>query len=134
MPKLTALRPQERRGSARQRGYTWQWQKARAAFLAEPDHQFCIECQKLGMLNPGTMRMDGSRETNRRRIGLRIDHIIPHRGDQQRFWDRSNWQQLCADHHDIVKQRLEQQGAAIKGAVGLDGRPKGDHPWNRAKA
>ena len=122
------------RPSARQRGYTWQWEKARAAFLAEPDHLFCVECQKLGVLNPGTQRMDGSPETNPRRIGLRIDHIIPHKGDHRLFWDRSNWQQLCADHHDIVKQRLE-QGAAIKGAVGIDGRPKdASHPWNRPRA
>ena len=83
-----------------------------------------------GLLNPGTLRMDGSLEHNRRRIGLVVDHITPHRGDQRLFWDRANWQPLCHDHHDIVKQRQE-QGSAVKGAVGVDGRPIGAHPWNR---
>lgn len=29
-----------------------------------------------------------------------VDHIIPHRGDQKLFWDRSNWQALCKSCHD----------------------------------
>jgi 5-methylcytosine-specific restriction protein A len=29
-----------------------------------------------------------------------VDHIKPHRGDQTLFWDRSNWQALCKQHHD----------------------------------
>ncbi len=114
-----------------QRGYGGRWQRARLVFLA--DHPFCVMCEKAGLLNVGTLHMDGTPELNRRRIGLRVDHILPHRGDQALFWDKSNWQPLCADHHDIVKQRQEQQGASIKGAVGLDGRPRdASHPWNRS--
>ena len=30
-----------------------------------------------------------------------VDHIIPHRGDEALFWDRSNWQALCHRHHSI---------------------------------
>ena len=30
-----------------------------------------------------------------------VDHIIPHRGDQKLFWDRSNWQPLCEHHHNV---------------------------------
>lgn len=29
-----------------------------------------------------------------------VDHIIPHKGDKQLFWDRDNWQPLCKKHHD----------------------------------
>jgi len=119
-----------RRQSARQRGYTWEWEKARADFLAAPDNQFCVKCKARGLLNPGTMRMDGSVEANHRRIGLVVDHIIPHRGDKRLFWDRSNWQPLCHDHHDIEKQRQE-HGRETNGAT-LEGRPiAADHPWNR---
>lgn len=30
-----------------------------------------------------------------------VDHIIPHRGDERLFWDRSNLQSLCAKCHGI---------------------------------
>lgn len=30
-----------------------------------------------------------------------VDHIVPHRGDQKLFWDRSNWQPLCEHHHNV---------------------------------
>lgn len=30
-----------------------------------------------------------------------VDHIIPHRGDQDKFWDYDNWQALCKTCHDI---------------------------------
>lgn len=29
------------------------------------------------------------------------DHIVPHRGDQKLFWDRSNWKPLCEHHHNV---------------------------------
>lgn len=29
-----------------------------------------------------------------------VDHIIPHRGDNKLFWDKSNWQSLCKRCHD----------------------------------
>ncbi|WP_189426952.1 HNH endonuclease [Devosia pacifica] len=35
------------------------------------------------------------------------DHITPHRGDDQLFWDRTNWQALCAHCHNSTKQRQE---------------------------
>jgi len=30
-----------------------------------------------------------------------VDHVIPHRGDQELFWDTSNWQPLCKRCHDV---------------------------------
>lgn len=118
------------RTSARQRGYNSIWERERRVFLAQPDNQFCVKCRARGLLNPGTMHANGTLETNSRRIGLVVDHIVPHRGDQQLFWDRSNWQPLCHDDHDIIKQREEQ--GRVTGGSDLQGRPTGHHPWNQS--
>ena len=29
-----------------------------------------------------------------------VDHIEAHRGDEELFWDKSNWQSLCNDCHN----------------------------------
>ena len=29
-----------------------------------------------------------------------VDHIIPHRGDEELFWNKENWQPLCKSCHD----------------------------------
>ena len=44
----------------------------------------CVSCQAEGKLTAATV----------------VDHIIPHRGDMKLFWDESNWQPLCKEHHD----------------------------------
>ena len=31
---------------------------------------------------------------------LLLDRVIPHRGDQNLFWDEDNWQALCKSCHD----------------------------------
>lgn len=80
-----------RRPSARQRGYDRRWDKARAAFLREPENRFCRKCRQQGRMTAATV----------------VDHIVPHRGDPALFWDRSNWQPLCKPHHDSAKQREE---------------------------
>lgn len=72
------------RPSASARGYGREWRAARAKFLAL--HPVCARCRA-----PATV----------------VDHIVPHRGDPARFWDRSNWQSLCAPHHNASKQREE---------------------------
>lgn len=70
------------REGATQRGYDGRWRKARARFLRA--HPLCDECRKEGRLTPATV----------------VDHIVPHRGNQQLFWDEANWQPLCKHHHD----------------------------------
>lgn len=70
------------RGGAEARGYDGRWRKARKAFLQA--HPLCAECMKEGKLTPATV----------------VDHIVPHRGDPQLFWDAKNWQPLCKDCHD----------------------------------
>jgi 5-methylcytosine-specific restriction enzyme A len=36
-----------------------------------------------------------------------VDHIIPHKGDKELFWNESNWQALCKRHHDTDKAEIE---------------------------
>lgn len=36
---------------------------------------------------------------------IEVDHIIPHRGDEKLFWDRSNWQLLHSACHSSKTAR-----------------------------
>ena len=76
-----AVRSTVQRPSAYQRGYTYKWSKQAKEFLRA--HPWCAECAKIGQLVPATQ----------------VDHIIPHKGNQSIFWDKSNWQGLCDSHH-----------------------------------
>ncbi len=79
-------RHDHRRPSARDRGYDSRWDRERIAFLR---------------LNP-TCRRCGAPATT-------VDHIVPHRGDYSAFWNRSNWQPLCARCHNSHKQREDRR-------------------------
>ncbi|MBO4169685.1 HNH endonuclease [Cereibacter azotoformans] len=65
-----------RRPSANERGYTGKWAKARAEFLRLHPRCAC-----------------GATATV-------VDHVVPHKGDQKLFWQRSNWQPMCKPCHD----------------------------------
>ena len=78
--------PEEVR-SAASRGYDSKWQKARKRFLQT--HPLCEVCLKEGRYVKATD----------------VDHIIPHRGNRQIFWDESNWQALCHSHHSMKTKR-----------------------------
>lgn len=71
------------RGGAAQRGYNAEWRTQRRRFLSA--HPLCVECLKENRLTAATV----------------VDHIIPHRGDMKLFWDKNNWQPLCAAHHNL---------------------------------
>lgn len=71
-----------KRGNATERGYNGEWRVERKRFLSA--HPLCVECLKKNRLTAATV----------------VDHIIPHRGDMELFWDRNNWQSLCKAHHD----------------------------------
>lgn len=79
--------PSEHRPSARERGYTTQWDKARKGFLAK--HPLCVECGAKGATKVATV----------------VDHIVPHRGDKVLFWGRDNWQPLCNRCHNRKTRR-----------------------------
>jgi 5-methylcytosine-specific restriction protein A len=74
----------QRRPTARERGYDHRWRKARDQYLQAHPH-----CQRCG--KPATL----------------VDHIIPHRGDKALFWFPGNWQPLCTPCHNSAKQREE---------------------------
>lgn len=119
----------DRRGSSAQRGYGARWRKARAAFLANPDNCLCRMCLSEGRINDGSYKADGSYEPNPAKRSLHVDHIIPHHGNQDLFWDQANWQPLCAEHHNRHKQSIERLG--YDASVGADGWPvDAHHPSN----
>ena len=98
--------------SSTQRGYGYKWQQARAAYLVK--HPFCVYCLRAaGVIDTGTAEEIGM-ACMAKGIGLPyanvVDHIVPQRGDDARFWDSSNWQPLCATHHSRDKQREEALG------------------------
>jgi 5-methylcytosine-specific restriction protein A len=58
-----------------------------------------------------------------------VDHVVPHRGDPELFWN-SELQSLCESHHNSSKQSEELRGYAAQ--VGMDGVPVDPrHPVNR---
>lgn len=62
--------------------YNWQWKKVRANYLML--NPLCVECDKYGLLEPATV----------------VDHIRPHKGNLDLFWNESNYQPLCKSCHD----------------------------------
>lgn len=72
---------EQQRGTSAQRGYGYRWQRARAGYLVK--HPLCAECEKQGRVEAATD----------------LDHVIAHRGDNDLFWDRENWQGLCQPCH-----------------------------------
>lgn len=87
-----------------ERGYGSRWQKARHYFLLK--HSLCVYCEKQGRTTAATV----------------VDHIKPHKGDMELFWDSSNWQPLCKMCHDSIKAREEVRGEALV-VFGVDGYP-----------
>lgn len=92
--KERKARHDAKRPSSSERGYDGKWAKERAAYLAV--HTRCVRCNA-----PSTV----------------VDHIVPHRGDRQLFWSRSNWQPLCTPCHSRAKQaeeRRQQPGGGLR--------------------
>ena len=79
--KKTVKDYERRRGTARERGYDSRWDKARRYYLKR--HPLCVIC----------LANDKTTAANE------VDHIIPHKGDKELFWDSGNWQALCKSCH-----------------------------------
>lgn len=88
LPLIRKLQDAQRPSST-QRGYDYRWQKYRLTFLNH--HPLCADC----------LRMTPPRYTP----ATVVDHIIPHRGDQQLMWDPANHQALCAHCHNTKTAR-----------------------------
>lgn len=80
--KLHQQQSDAQRGTAHQRGYNRRWQKARITYLSR--HPLCKHCEDGDLVVAATV----------------VDHIVPHKGDQDLFWDSGNWQPLCKPCHD----------------------------------
>lgn len=84
---------------------TARWQRIRRLQLArEP---LCAMCLK-----------EGGRPT----VARVCDHVEPHRGDPDKFWN-GPFQSLCFEHHNSDKQRIE-RGGKPKPRIALDGWPE----------
>lgn len=78
--------------SAAARGYGHKWRDARSAYLKA--HPLCVYCQREGRVTAAEV----------------VNHKIPHRGNQELFWQRENWESLCKRHHDSDAQMAEKSG------------------------
>ena len=82
---------EQRRGTARERGYTRRWEHAARAFRQE----FPLCGMRPGGRAPVMSRCH---EQGKATAAQQVDHVTPHKGDQSLFWDREgNWQSLCAE-------------------------------------
>lgn len=94
----------DRRPGARARGYSSEWERARASFLAQ--HPRCVRC--------------GERSTV-------VHHAVPHRGDKAIFWDRTRWIPMCSPCHNGPAQAAEKRdgrgGGSKVDAIGPDRPP-----------
>lgn len=79
----------EGRASAAKRGYGREWQRRRRAYLMQ--NPLCVDCRAIGKLTAAT----------------EVDHVTPHRGDEQLFWAWDNLQGLCKSHHSRKTGRGE---------------------------
>ena len=81
-PKTHHGRTPEPRENANARGYNFRWQKASKAWLIL--HPLCAIHLAKGLKVLATC----------------VDHIQPHRGDPELFWDQNNWQSACKSCHN----------------------------------
>lgn len=85
---------ERKRNAVKNKLYSRQWEKARRQFLLE--HPLCVACEKQGIVTAAT----------------EVDHIVPHRGDREVFWDQSQWQALCRSCHS--RKTVLEDGAFIE--------------------
>lgn len=64
------------RGTRTERGYDNRWLKAARLFRYG---KVCVMCENKGIV----------------KMAECVDHIIPHKGDMELFWDMNNWQPAC---------------------------------------
>lgn len=62
--------------------YNYQWKKVRSLFLKE--NPLCVICLNENKITPANV----------------VDHIKPHKGDINLFWNQGNYQALCKSCHD----------------------------------
>ncbi|HVL67188.1 MAG TPA: HNH endonuclease [Vicinamibacterales bacterium] len=89
------------RGSAHERGYGSHWRKRSQAFLKR--YRLCGD-RPAGRWPVGSL----CRAAGRVSVATVTDHVRPHKGDQDLFWDElGNWQALCRDCHNAKTATLD---------------------------
>lgn len=83
-PRPSRPPAEARRGSAHARGYTRSWQRLRLRVLADVGRD--------EFRRGGPLCACGAAATE-------VDHVRPHRGDPDLFWDADNLQSLCKPCH-----------------------------------
>jgi 5-methylcytosine-specific restriction enzyme A len=64
----------------------------RASFKFRRANPWCLSCfSALGLLTRATI----------------VDHVVPHSGDFEKFWNMENLQPVCGRCHNVVKRELE---------------------------
>lgn len=77
------------------------------------EHPLCAWCEREGRVTVATV----------------VHHVVPHKGDWDRFLD-GPFLSLCKDHHDDEAKEIEYRG--YHGAVDVNGYPiDPNHPSNR---
>jgi 5-methylcytosine-specific restriction protein A len=94
------VNPREPRVSAYRRGYTKKW----SAYSRRRLQAFPL-CGMRSTPQLNTQHSCCARE-GRVAIATVTDHIVPHRGDQEMFWNPENHQSLCESCHN-AKSRSE---------------------------
>jgi 5-methylcytosine-specific restriction protein A len=69
---------------------TSRWRLLRAEQLAASPH--CLFCRRGGQLT----------------VATKVDHAVPHRGNEQRFFDDANLISLCRRHYDAAQRRRQE--------------------------
>lgn len=92
-------RHDDRRGSARERGYDNRWDKARKFYLIK--HPLCVCCEANGVAHAATV----------------VDHVEPHKGDMVKFWNSAMWQGLCDWCDKSIKRPLENRWLRDGGSI-----------------
>ena len=88
------------------------WIKGRLIHLAK--NPLCVYCLQVGITKAADI----------------VDHIQAHKGNEELFFDTSNWQSLCKHCHDSIKAREEARGYAV--GCDVDGLPLDrNHFWNK---
>ncbi len=76
-----AKRAPDARPNSGARGYDHRWRAFRLSYLA--DNPMCVRCAERGLVVEATV----------------VDHITPHKGDQEAFWN-GPFAALCAVCHN----------------------------------
>jgi len=79
------------RKNKNERGYTYRWDKASIQYRKE--NSLCVSCEANSIVKESEV----------------VDHIVPHKGDMELFWNIDNWQALCKKCHDqkTARERRE---------------------------